>query len=129
MRAQHSRGETAISLKAKEESLFMYYRQAGTGLSATLIILASAMLAGVYKSRFELGSGAKVFFWTSIGLFGLTIFSSLLIQYFNYKGYFNNARVLLEDSGYNKMAVKYFNRADLSVENCRKHKRSYQQSS
>ena len=115
MNEERNSGETTTILKAKGDSLFMYYRQAGTGLSATLIVLASAMLAWVHKSRFELGVSTKVFFWISIILFGLTIFSSLLIQYFNYKGYFNHARVLLEDSDYNKSAITYFCWADLSV--------------
>jgi len=91
------------------------YRKAGIGVSATLIILSSGMLAWVYGARFLLSPKAEPFFYSSLVVLATAIFSALLMQFFDYKGYFNQARMLITQSSHHNKADHYFKLADLAL--------------
>ena len=113
---KNTKNSVASVLDPMADGFFIYHRQAGMGLSATLIVLASALLAWVYNSRYDLSSSAKVFFWISITMFAAVILFSLFVQYFNYKGYFYCTRILMKKPLSDKPGWQYFNVADWSVD-------------
>ena len=80
---------------------FRYYRQGGTGLSATLIALSSSLIYWQRKNLFppsQAASPCVCYVWLQLAILGIVVILSVGIQFVTYLGYKYQANAYQRDT-------------------------------
>lgn len=104
-----------FDLYQEVEQRYSRYRESGTALSATIIILSSGLFAWTYDHRFNL---TGLLWWISLFSMILSIcaiVAALFIQYCQHKGRMHHAQQLYNQST-EKSTNQWFSRQDKMVE-------------
>lgn len=103
------------SMKKMNEE-FLHCQRAGIGVSATLIVLSSSLLAWVYSARFGILTASEILFFVfSITFLSSAILLAVFMQYFNYRGLLHRTNSLIEGTSDQGKAKRLFEWANRTV--------------